>query len=285
MVFELNSYKFGILLDFLFFTCIPRKLRIGMKNIKVYTVVLWICVACGFLLPVLSSSAAARDVIVSSVYAGDGGTNPNADILHAIANRMEVKLVLVPAPFKRRLLMMQGGEIDFMAGLFKNEERKAYIHFVEPAYKLRSDRVFFVPKGKGDTITRYEDLYGLTIGTTIGARHFPRFDTDENIVKDPVPKGDLSLKKLLLGRIDAVIFPEGAGIDLGYKLGISEQIEIARFRFNRQKQVYIGISKNSTIQQELPRFEAIIRKMIVSGEIRQIYGTYYRQRGLPVPTM
>ncbi len=256
-----------------------------MKYGKMRFSALCICLYICLLMSGLSSSAAARDVIVSSVTGSAEEEGPNSDILHAIADRLNVRLVLIQAPFKRRLIMMEDGEIDFMVGLLKSPEREAYIHFVEPAYKNRSDAVFFVPKNRSDRITRYKDLYDLTIGTTIGARYFPRFDADEKIRKDPVPRGELSLNKLLLGRIDAVILPEGAGIDLGYKIGISDRIEIAGFRFSRRKDIHIGISKNSTILKEIPHFESLVRQMITSGEIRQIYGAYYRLRGLPVPAI
>ena len=256
-------------------------MKYGKMKLSRVCICLYICL----MMPVLSTSAAARDVIVSSVTGSAEEEGPNADILHAIADRLQVKLVLIQAPFKRRLLMMADGEIDFMAGLLKSPERQAYIHFVEPAYKNRSDTVFFVPKNMAGRIVRYEDLYDLTIGNTIGARYFPRFDADGKMRKDPVPKGEMNLRKLLLGRVDAVIFPEGAGIDFVYKLGISKQIEIADFRFSRRKDVYIGISKYSTMLKEIPDFEGIVRQMIASGEIREIYAAYYRLRGLPIPAI
>lgn len=256
-----------------------------MKYKKKCISVIWICLWVSFLLVVFSSPATARKVIVSSVSGSAGGGGPNSDILHTIAKRLETKLVLLQAPFKRRLIMMANGEIDIMVGLVKHPDRQDYIHFVEPAYKSRSDAVFFVPRNNAHRITRYEDLNGLTIGTTIGARYSPRFDNDQKIRKDPVPKGELNLKKLLLGRIDAVVFPEGAGIDLGYKMGISDQIEIAVFRFSRIKNIHIGISRKSDIMKEMPQYETLIREMIISGEIRQVYKAYYRQRGLPVPAV
>lgn len=263
----------------------PNTGIISMKYGKMKLSAVCICLYICLLVPVLSTSAAARDVIVSSVTGSAEEEGPNSDILHAIADRLKVRLVLLQAPFKRRLLMLEEGEIDFMVGLLKSPERKAYIHFVEPAYKNRSDVVFFVPNNMADRITRYEDLYDLTIGTTIGARYFPRFDADGKIRKDPVPRGEMSLKKMLLGRIDAVIFPEGAGIDFGYKKGVSEQVEIASFRFSRRRDVYVGISKKSTIRKELPHFERLVQEMIASGEIRKVYAAYYRLRGLPIPAI
>ncbi len=68
-------------------------------------------------------------------------------------------------------------------------------------------------------------------------------------------------------------------------MGISDQIEIAIFRFNRIKNIHIGISKNSNIMKEMPHYEAFIRQMIMTGEIQEVYSAYYRQRGLSVPAV
>ncbi len=52
------------------------------------------------------------------------------DILQTIAKRLEIKLVLLQAPFKRRLLMMANGKINIMVGLVKHPDREDYIDFI-----------------------------------------------------------------------------------------------------------------------------------------------------------
>ena len=229
------------------------------------------------------SVARSQGILISRMAFDAGQSNPNIEVLAAVARRLGIELKLVRAPFKRALLMMKDGSLDIMAGLLKKPEREAYIDFIRPPYKTRSDTVFFVPRGKADLIADYEDLLPIKIGTTIGARYFPQFDQDPLLTKETVPGGENSFRMLLAGRIQAVASSEGDGIELADKLGISDKIEMARFRFSGEKHVFIGLSKASRIQERIPGIEAVIRSMIESGEIIQIFESYYTRRNLPVP--
>lgn len=224
----------------------------------------------------------AHDVLSTSV-AKESAHSLDVMILEAIAKKLKIKLIIQHAPFSRRLYMMKDGTIDLMAGLLKRPEREAYIHFVQPPYKNRSDTIFFVPKGKASLIKTYENLASLKIGTTLGSKYFHRFDEDNDLDKEPVPKVMSNFKKLLLGRLDTVIYPEGAGIEKIHEMRIADKIEIAHYRFSKKKQVYIGISKKSHIMDDIDNIESVICQMIEQGEIKQIIIDYYTQRNLPVP--
>ncbi len=204
-------------------------------------------------------------------------------ILTAIAKKLKARLIVQHAPFQRRLYMMQDGTIDIIAGLLKRPEREEYIHFVQPPYKERSDTIFFVPKGKSSLIQKYEDLSALKIGTTFGAKYFHQFDEDKELYKEPVPKVTSNFQKLLLGRLDTVIYPEGDGIEKIHEMGIADKIDIAQYRFSKKKQVYIGISKKSQMIDDVSGTESVIRQMIEKGEITKIIIDHYTQRNLPVP--
>ncbi len=212
-------------------------------------------------------------------------TGPNVEILEAVAKKVNARLSLVRAPFKRALVMMKQGNIDIMAGLLKNPTRQTYITFILPAYKTRSDTIFFVSKGKADLIKTYEDLSELKIGTTIGAKYFPRFDADNTLAKEAVHRIEISFSKLTTGRIDAVISSEGGGIDMMDKLDIAGELDISGFRFSRTKPVYIGLSKRSGVIQRIPKISSVVEEMIRSGEVLKIFKAYYTRRNLPVPAI
>jgi polar amino acid transport system substrate-binding protein len=226
----------------------------------------------------------ARMALVSSV-AEENKDGPDAQIIKAIAHKLQAKLILRYAPFKRRLQLMKSGEIDFMIGLLKTSQRERFIHYLLPAYKSRSDTVFFVPKGKATKVLRYEDLYRLKIGTTFGSKYFPRFDEDNRLRKEAVSSGISNFKKLLKGRIDAVVCPEGAGIDMIHQMGISDQVAIAVYRFAQAKYVYVGVSRKSDLMDQIAMVEAVVRKMVKNGDIRKIIVHYYVLRNLPVPAL
>jgi polar amino acid transport system substrate-binding protein len=224
----------------------------------------------------------ARETLATSV-AKDNSNGIDVKILNAIAEKLKVTLIIREDPFKRRLYLIKNGTIDLMAGLLKRPEREEYIHFVQPPYKERSDTVFFVPKGRSSLIQTYKDLYSLKIGTTLGSKYFHQFDGDNRLNKEPVPGVVNNFKKLLLGRLDTVIFPEGRGIDQIHAMGIADKIEMARYRFSKRKQVYIGISKKSPLMNKIDKIESKIHEMIETGEIEKIIIDYYTRRDLLVP--
>ena len=222
--------------------------------------------------------------LVSSV-AEENKDGPDVLILKAIADRLNVKLKIKLAPFKRRLQLMKDGEIDFMSGLLRNAEREAYIYYVSPPYKERSDTVFFLPRGKRSSLNDYQDLYAMKIGTNLGSSYFAQFDNDPKLKKEAVSSGVPNFRKLLLGRIDTVIYPEAGGIDLIHKMGIADRVETADYRFAREKNVHIGISRRSRLMNNLLKMESLIGSMIESGEIKRVIVDYYLSRNLPVPAM
>ena len=228
------------------------------------------------------STATAQDTLSTAV-ANENQNGLDVQILNAIANRLKAKLFILDAPFKRRLYLMKDGTIDIMAGLLKRPEREGYIHFIHPPYKKRSDTVFFVPKGKSFLIQTYNDLYPLRIGTILGSKYFHQFDDDKRLTKEPLPGVMGNFEKLLLGRLDTVIYPESVGIDLIHEMGIADKIEMAPYRFSKEKHVFIGISKKSYLMNKIDQIEAVIRQMIETGEIDKIIIDYYTQRNLPIP--
>jgi polar amino acid transport system substrate-binding protein len=224
----------------------------------------------------------AREVLVTSV-AQENRKGMDAEILTAIAKRLLATLIIREDPFKRRLYLMKNGTIDLMVGLLNRPERENYIHFIYPPYMEHSDTVFFVPKGNAARIQTYADLSSLKIGTILGSKYFHQFDRDDTLNKEPVFGMVINFKKLLRGRLDTAILPEGAGIDQMHRMGIADKIELAQYRFSKKKAVYIGISKKSRLMNKMDEIEIVIGKMIQDKEIQKIIIAYYTRRNLPVP--
>ena len=125
----------------------------------------------------------------------------------------------------------------------------------------------------------------MKIGITRGSKYFLQFDNCDQLNKEIVHQATANFKKLVLERIDTMIIDESAGINLLHKLNMADQIEMADYRFSRNKSVYVGISKKSALMDNLARVESIIRKMIQSSQIKRILANYYTSRNLPVPAM
>lgn len=223
--------------------------------------------------------------MIQTSVAEEGKGSPEDELLRAVAEELIGEIHMVYAPFKRRLIMMKKGELDMMCGLLRRPEREAYIHFIDPPYKTRSDTIFFVQKDSGRRIESYEDLKGLKIGVVRGLKYFLQFDRDTTLVTEAADQTTTNFKKLLLGRLDTMVQSESHGIHIIHKMGIAQEVDIADFRFSEEKKVYFGISRHSWMMKSLDLIEAILKKMIDSGRVRQIYTEYYTSRGLPAPAM
>ena len=204
-------------------------------------------------------------------------------LIHSIAEKLGSDLVIKEVPFARRLHYLETGVIDIGAELLKNPEREEYIHFIDPPYKLKSKKIFIVKKGKSSMIQKYEDLYNLKIGTGIKSSYFNRFDNDQKIIKESAPSFEQNIRKLISGRIDAVIYTESFALLKIKEMGSENFVEPADFSYSKDNPVYFGISRESYLMKHVDKVETVIYNMIRNGEIDTIIENYYKTRNIPVP--
>ena len=197
-------------------------------------------------------------------------------IIEALAQRLQMRVDIELAPFARRLKWMESGKLDIMGGLLKRPEREAYIYYVVPPYVDINRKIFYVRKGEEDRIRCYEDLYGRVIGTKIRSLYFPRFDTDPNLVKEAVGNVEQNFRKLLSGRIDAVIYSNRSGGMVIETMGIADRIGVAPYAYTASNPVYIGISRRSPLMAKRTQIEAAVRHMVESGEMAELIERYHR---------
>ena len=224
----------------------------------------------------------AQEILLTAVPEGykDG---LQARIIQNISERLGSKLEIKEIPFARRLHYLKNGSIDIAAELLKNSNREKYIYFITPPYKLKSNKVFIVQKGKQSIIQKYEDLYKLKIGTKTGSCYFERFDADQDINKEPVNNFIQNILKLLSGRIDAVIFTETLALTRIHEMKIEKHVELADYSYSMENPVFIGISKKSFLMDRINEVEPVIKTMIISGAIDLIIADYYTSQNIPVP--
>ncbi len=197
-------------------------------------------------------------------------------IIEALAERLQMPIEIRWAPFARRLQWMQSGRLDIMGGLLKRPEREAYIYFVDPPYVDRNRKIFYVRKGEENRIRSYGDLYGMVIGTKFRSRYFPRFDADQGLTKEPVGNVEQNFRKLLSGRIDAVIYSNRSGGMIVEEMGIADRIGVAPYAYTASNPVYIGISRRSPLMARRAQIEAAVRQMVESGEMAELIEQYHR---------
>jgi polar amino acid transport system substrate-binding protein len=234
-----------------------------------------------------SSLAAAAEVFKAAlmgdmepfVFAeGDAFNGVYPKVMQELARRIGLEIELVQCPAKRCELWMQSGKADMIIGMRDTPERKVYVEFLTVPHRVGSTRVFYLLRGNGSRLQRYEDLYGLRIGVELGTRYFEPFDSDPKITREEAPLQELNFQKLLKGRVDAVLTPEDRGEYYLSKLGIRDKVERAAYVYKDSLPRYIGISRKSPLMTRYDQLNKAMRDMVESGSLERIYDDYYFKR-------
>lgn len=118
-------------------------------------------------------------------------------------------------PWKRALQLTKEGEAAASPGWKVTDERSKDFLFSNPV--IISKTVLFFRKNTPLDFKTIENLAGKTVGTTNGYSYGEYFDNASKqgtIKTDPAPNDELSLKKLLAGRIDMVAMNRTVGFDI-----------------------------------------------------------------------
>jgi len=237
-----------------------------------------------FILLVFSPNACGRELVLLvehfppwTVVTPEGIGGINVEIVEEIASRLNIEVTCLECPWKRCLKMMQTGAGDAMTSLLRRPEREEYMAFIEPPYKNKSSKVFYLARGQAGLIGKYEDLYSLEVGVTLGAKYFEPFDSDTNIKKRPVKTDSQNIKKLALGRLDALIGTESNIDYLILEMGVQERFEKAPYRYDQNVEVYMGISRKSPFAAQVARFNTVMKELVGSGTVDAIIRSYFQR--------
>ena len=198
----------------------------------------------------------------------------DVDLLKEIANRLNFTFKIKRLPWARCLIFMETGQADLITGLAYTPERAQYINYSKIPYYLVSP-TFFVQKGKGHLIKKYEDLYNFTIGHSINSAYFEPFNSDTALKKSAVSTEIQLIKMLVHGRLDVII---GTDCNVKYdiaKLGLKEKIEAAHYIPGEKIQLFIGISKKSAFSKRYDELNRTIKELIETGVVANIAGNYF----------
>ena len=196
------------------------------------------------------------------------------EILEKIATRMDRSLTFKKGTFEDCLKMMEQGQADVMTSLLRRPEREAYIRIVQPRYRVRSDKVFYVLKDRRDKVRIYDDLRALKIGVKAGVRYAPMFDNDERLEKIPADSIKINISKLVAGKIDTFIATDLEARYWIEKLNLGDRIVPAPYRFTHLDPIYMGISKKSAFLEEAGEFGHVLKSLVDNGDVQAIIDRY-----------
>ena len=154
-------------------------------RLKIYRHVLWMALVM-LLSPNLAQSAQTVVVAFSEfppykMIVDGKHKGIDMDILHEIGKQMDFTLEFRNGTFEECLGMMRQGEADLMTSFLRRAERESYILYVQPRYRARSDKVFYLLKEHLKSIRMYDDLKTLKIGAKGGAKYALPFVNDNEL--------------------------------------------------------------------------------------------------------
>ncbi|MCK5097074.1 MAG: amino acid ABC transporter substrate-binding protein [Desulfobacteraceae bacterium] len=196
------------------------------------------------------------------------------DLLKEIAERLKVTLKIERYPWARCLAYMKSGQADMITGLAYTSERAQYISYSHIPY-YRVSPSFYLQKGKGHLVKKYEDLYQFTIGYSLNSAYFEPFNSDTALKKYGVPTEHQLIKMLANLHLEVII-----GIDSNIEYDIAQlkmknKIEKAHYLPGKKTDLYIGISKNSWFIHRYNELNQIVKELVETGVVEKIAQKYF----------
>ena len=204
----------------------------------------------------------------------DNARGIDIEILKEIADHLGVRLNIMKCDWFYCLKMIKLGRADMISAALKRPEREKYMLYIEPPYILKSTKLFYLQKGKGNLIKKYEDLNHMTIGVLKGSSYFPRFDNDLKIQKIEVLKTEQLLRMLRDGRIDTFI---GTELVVDYLIQSNSHINLfdkSLYKYDLETPFYFAISKQSSFSERIFEINEIMDFLLKNCSIQTILNKY-----------
>ena len=195
---------------------------------------------------VAQSLPASITIALQPSRVGDTQSGPLNSKLFTELLKLNTDVQIFLCPWARCLKAIETGAADIISDLYYSDERANYTVFLSPHYDVQDTAFrFIVHKDANTSITSWDDLYEIGIGTVRGSVYFPRFDSDTRLNKYPTVHISNTLELLLKKRIQAVIAPPTLTNPIIGDYDPTGQLTIAEYNHQYTQKVFIGLSKQS----------------------------------------
>jgi len=207
----------------------------------------------------------------SSTLSGFSGID--IDLMKKLERSLGIPIEIQRHPWARALEMMREGQADMITGIAFTDERSQFIQYVPSSYAAVTP-VFYTQKGKGSSIRSYEDLYGKSIGYSTNSFYYEPFSSDTTLKKVSLTTEVQILQMLALARLDVAI---GTDPNMSWdvkRLGFGDKLEMTAYRPSATTELFIGISRKSSVVTMANAIDEAIRTMKSDGSLSDIIGAY-----------
>lgn len=223
---------------------------------------LGVLLAAAVALPSLAwAEAACRSLVITGhpanpplAWAAGGkivGAGP--ELVASIARQLGVEKVVSEdfGSWEKAQRAAKRGRADVIAGIYKNDERLGYLHYIEPPF-MPDPVVVVVRKGEGFAFKKWEDLKGRRGVTNAGESFGDRFDAfiRNELTVFRTPGVAEAFEALLEIRADYLIIGRHPGTSEAARLAVADKVEFLPFVLETAD-VYVAFSKKSKCYKAL----------------------------------
>lgn len=200
-------------------------------------------------------------------------SGPLKDVLDEAVAKMGVTLAWENVPFPRSVQDLQSGKDVIVPRVRRTADREPYITFLGPIAVQKRKVYFLAPNGKA-SVSKYEDLAGLTVGIKRGTAYFDRFDADKTLKKVESSDDGSLVNMLSAGRFDVIATVDKPALDATLKALNVTNVAYAPYQQAIDGENYYGMAKNSGLAKRAAELDGILKNMAASGRVAAIYGKY-----------
>ncbi|MDV5863434.1 transporter substrate-binding domain-containing protein [Pseudomonas mendocina] len=204
-------------------------------------------------------------------------SGPLVSVLETAAQRVGVELHWRQAPFLRSLDDLRSGRVDLVPRVLLTEQRREYIHFLPSIGNQQLNIRFVTRPGEEGRLSRYEDLYQLTLGVKRGTAYFEPFDSDEKLGRIYASDDAQLAAMFRAGRIDTIAVLDRIPMEAQFEAMGYRDYSYAHYGHQQVLGNHFGVSlkRYQSDRRELyERLGAELARMREEGEIALIYHRY-----------
>lgn len=204
-------------------------------------------------------------------------SGPLISVLETAAHRIGIDLHWREAPFLRSLDDLRSGRVDLVPRVLLTEPRRQYIHFLPSIGSQPLNVRFIVHPGEEARLSRYDDLYDLSLGVKRGTAYFEPFDSDD-LLGRVYASDDAQLAAMFrAGRLDTIAVLDIAPMEAQFQAMDFRDYSYAHYTHQQVLDNHFGASlkRYQRDRRKLyDRLGAELERMRENGEITLIYQRY-----------
>ena len=200
---------------------------------------------------------------------GEAPTGLYPAIISEAFKRMNVPLTVECLPWNRVIAGADAGEWG-VGGIYQNEERLKKYDYSAPIFEEKL--MIFVMQGNEFSFNGVADLSGKTVGVMRGWSYGDAFDkavASGSITKEEVESDEMNFKKLIAGRLDAIVAAPETWLGLKGALDKEGKVVMLSTPMTVNK-TYLIFNKSAGKTSLLATFSQTVEAMKTEGVIETL---------------